>query len=228
MSESAHDAEPEGSQGVEQRPADWVDWHAQYDEPGSRLARRLVVVQRQLAAALDERHGDVTLISMCAGQGRDVIPVLAAHPRRADVRALLVELDEHNAAGAEQGAREAGLDRLEVRRADAALTGAYASHVPADIILACGIFGNITMADIERTVRSLPSLAARGATVIWTRGRFRDGDVTPQIRAWFADSGFEELDFDAPEDWKFAVGTNRLVAAPQPFEAGVRMFTFFR
>ncbi|GHD35622.1 hypothetical protein GCM10010335_31060 [Streptomyces galbus] len=31
---------------------------------------------------------------MCAGQGRDLIGVLAGHPRRDDVRARLVELDE--------------------------------------------------------------------------------------------------------------------------------------
>ena len=165
---------------------------------------------------------------MCAGQGRDVLPVLAAHPHRGNVRGLLVELDEQNASVAEAGARDARLDGVQVLRDDAALTDSYATHVPADIILACGIFGNITMEDIERTVNHLPSLAAPGATVIWTRGRFRDGDVTPQIRSWFAQAGFDEVDFDAPEDWKFAVGTNRLAAAPRPFARGVRMFTFFR
>ena len=70
---------------------DWTEWHKPYDDPDSRLARRLAVVQEHLGRALDERTGPVRLISMCAGQGRDVIPVLATHARRGDVTALLVE-----------------------------------------------------------------------------------------------------------------------------------------
>jgi hypothetical protein len=42
--------------------------------------------------------GDICLISLCAGQGRDVIGVLTGHPCRDDVRARLVELDERAVA----------------------------------------------------------------------------------------------------------------------------------
>ena len=82
-------------------------------------------------------------MSLCAGQGRDVIPVVAAHPRRADVQARLVELDPRNASLAASAAREAGLDAVEVVAGDAALTGAFAGAVPAGVVLACGIFGNV-------------------------------------------------------------------------------------
>jgi DNA replication and repair protein RecF len=40
---------------------------------------------------------------------RDLIGVLASHPRRGDVRARLVEIDPRNVAFAEAGARQAGL-----------------------------------------------------------------------------------------------------------------------
>lgn len=210
-------------------PRDWVAWHAPYDQPGSRLARRLAVVQEQLRRVLDDRRGEVTLISMCAGQGRDVIPVLSAHPRREGLRALLVELDERNVAIACDAATSAGLQRVEVRCADAALSESYLDYVPADIILACGIFGNISHDDIKRMVEHLPMLAARDATVLWTRGRFSPDDRTPdEIRRWFADAGFKEIAFDAPADSMFSVGVNRLVADPLPYERGVRLFTFFR
>jgi hypothetical protein len=206
-----------------------VEWHAPYDIPGSRLARRLASVQEQLRRALELRSGDVTLISMCAGQGRDVLPVLEEDPRRSNVRALLVELDQRNADVARSSAAAAGLDRVEVHVADAALTDNYAGYVPADVILACGIFGNISHTDIKRTVEHLPALAARGATVLWTRGRFDVDDRTPdQIRDWFAGAGFEEVAFDAPEDSMFSVGVNRLMVDPRPFERGVSMFRFFR
>ncbi|SEH03324.1 hypothetical protein SAMN05444920_13542 [Nonomuraea solani] len=68
---------------------DWVAWHDHYDVPGSALERRLAVVRRWVGAALDE--GASRVVSLCAGQGRDLLPVLAAHPRRAQVRARLVE-----------------------------------------------------------------------------------------------------------------------------------------
>jgi hypothetical protein len=70
--------------GVAQR--DWLEWHRDYDDPGSLLSRRLELVQGYLRAELDRAPaGGVRLISLCAGQGRDVIGVLAGHPRRDDV-----------------------------------------------------------------------------------------------------------------------------------------------
>ena len=165
---------------------------------------------------------------MCAGQGRDVIPVLAAHPRRDDVTALLVELDPRNADSAEKAAREAGLGRVSVLCADAALTDNYADAVPADIVLACGIFGNITDEDIERTVRHLPQFCAPGATVLWTRGRWKENDPTPKIRRWFEDAGFEEVSFHGPDGETYTVGVNRYVGQPLPLERGITLFRFFR
>jgi hypothetical protein len=78
--------------GVTER--DWYTWHRDYDEPGTALARRLVAVQDQIRTALDAAPpGPLHAISLCAGQGRDLIGVLAHHPRRHDVTARLVELD---------------------------------------------------------------------------------------------------------------------------------------
>jgi hypothetical protein len=105
---------------------DWQTWHDEYDLPGSALARRLGVVQEQIVVALDSSPpGPLQVISLCAGQGRDLLEVLAGHPRRDDVRARLVELDVRNTAMAEETARAAGLDQVEVVAADAALTDQY-------------------------------------------------------------------------------------------------------
>ena len=81
---------------------------------------------------------------MCAGQGRDLIDVLGGHPRRAEVTARLVELDPRIAAAARQRAAAAGLSLVDVVTGDAGLAGAYAGLAPADLVLACGVFGNIT------------------------------------------------------------------------------------
>lgn len=206
---------------------DWSAWHRAYDDPDSRLSRRLRVVQRHIGRAIDARSGELRLISMCAGQGRDVLGVLALHPRRHDVSALLIELDPDLAGIARSEAERAGLGGVRVVCGDAALTGNYARATPADIVVACGVFGNISMDDIENTIRRLPGLCAPGATVIWTRGWHPSLDVTPQIRGWFAEYGFEEIEFVAPAEDHFSVGSHRLLAAPAPFQPGVRLFQFF-
>ena len=75
---------------------DWRAWHAKYDVPGSELSRRLAAVQEQVRAALDRAPaGPVPVVSLCAGQGRDLLEVIEDHPRGADVRARLVEVARH-------------------------------------------------------------------------------------------------------------------------------------
>ena len=89
---------------------DWVEWHADYDRPGSGIARRLAMVQSEISTALGRLPaGPVTAVSLCAGEGRDLIGVLDGHPRAADVTARLVELDPTLADRARERARAAHL-----------------------------------------------------------------------------------------------------------------------
>jgi hypothetical protein len=203
----------------------WHSWHRAYDDPDSGLSHRLAAVQRQIRAMLDTAPpGPLRAISMCAGQGRDLIGALATHPRRGDVTARLVELDPQLAESARAAAQAASLPGVEVLTGDAALTDNYVGLAPADLLLACGIFGNITDADIERTAGYCTQLCARGGTVIWTRSH-QAPDLVPQICDWFSARGFELAWISDPStDW--TVAAYRLAAAPAPLEAGARMFTF--
>jgi hypothetical protein len=117
-------------------------WHVDYDTPGSALARRLRVVQELLGRALDTAPaGPVRMLSLCAGQARDVLGVVPGHPRRYGVRGRLIELDPDNAAAAREGLRRAGIDQIDVLAADAGTTDSAVGAVPADVVLLCGIFG---------------------------------------------------------------------------------------
>lgn len=211
---------------------DWRAWHAHYEDPTSALSRRLEVVRRELATLLTKAPGDdLSLVSMCAGDGRDTLPVLATSAP--GTRAVLVELDDELADAARRTATSLGLERVEVRTADAGTTDSYADGVPADVLLACGVFGNVSDADVARTVAALPMLLADRATVIWTRGCRVDhdptelaGDPSEHIRELFAAAGFEEVSFVRPEDAGFRVGVHRLVVPPQRWQPGGRMFDF--
>jgi Putative methyltransferase len=206
---------------------DWADWHAGYDDPSSPLAARLERVRAHLRQALDEAPaGPVRLVSLCAGQGHDVIGVLPGHGRRRDVSAVLIEHDERNVAEARRRAAAAGLPEVAVRQADASRPSQFADALPADVLLLCGIFGNISAAEIARTVAAAPALCANGATVIWTRHR-RAPDLTPDVRAWFAASGFDAVAFDAVETSTLVgVGVHRLRRAPAAGQPDEPLFTF--
>jgi SAM-dependent methyltransferase len=203
---------------------DWHAWHDRYDEPESLLARRLAVVQDRIAHFLDAAPpGDIKVLSMCAGQGRDLLGVLEHHARRADVTALLVELEPRNTAAARARAKELGLSGVEVVTGDAALTDHYLAHAPADLVLICGVFGNITPEDIERTIAHCAALCRPGGATIWTRHR-REPDLVPQICDWFAENGFT-LEF-VSEPGDFGVGMHRYTDSPRRLVPGATMFTF--
>jgi hypothetical protein len=204
---------------------DWHEWHGDYDVPGSSLARRLKVVQGQVRSALDRcPPGPLQVVSLCAGEGRDLLDVLPKHPRRDVVRARLVELDPRSTAIAKETARSTGLTQVEVVEGDAALTDNYAGMVPADVVLVCGVFGNISDEDIERTIDTCRALTKSGGTTIWTRHR-DEPDLVPTICDWFEERGFERL-YLSPPDAGFGVGAHRFTDQPQPLTPGQSMFTF--
>jgi hypothetical protein len=204
---------------------DWYAWHDQYDVPDSALAGRLRFVRERVRDALDNAPpGPLRVVSLCAGQGRDVIDVLATHPRRRDTRARLVELDPRNATVAAEAARGAGLDQVEIVLGDAALTDLIADLVPVDLLLLCGIFGNITDADIENTIAHCDRLCKSGGIVLWTRHR-RSPDRVPKVCRWFAGHGFD-LRWLSPAQEDSAVGAHRFTGEPRPLAPGTRLFTF--
>jgi hypothetical protein len=205
---------------------DWLAWHEAYADPGSSLSRRLHVVQGLVEDHLDRHEGAVRVVSACAGDGRDLLGVLEQRDDAARVGGRLVETDPTLVRRARARAAELGLD-LEVRQEDAGTTSAYAGATPADLVLLCGVFGNVTDDDVERTVHATPGLCASGATVVWTRHRGAP-DLTPRIRQWFSAAGFSELGWYAPDDDEVGVGAHRYDGDPVALEPGQPLFTFLR
>jgi hypothetical protein len=213
---------------VSTQATDWVAWHDRYSDAGSSLARRLVVVRRLIGRAVEDLGDPIRVLSLCSGDGRDVLPVLGAWRTRRQVSGRLIELNPQLAEGARVRAAEHGLEGVEVVCGDAASRSSYVGAAPADLVVACGIFGNITDDDVHGFIATLPMLCAAGAFVVWTRHR-REPDLTPRIRGWLADAGFAEVAVESPGPDQFAVGLYRLAVAPPTFVAtDVPLFTFVR
>jgi hypothetical protein len=204
---------------------DWLTWHDRYDDPTSNLSRRLGAVQERIRIVLDAAPpGPLRIVSACAGQGRDLLPVLAAHPRRDDVTARLVELDPRNAELATAAVAGAGLTGVEVRLGDASRTSQYADLAPADLVLMCGVYGNISDADIRATAGYCAALCATGGAVVWTRHR-RDGDLLPTICGWYEEVGFT-TEWVSADGLDYGVAVHRLTGPSRPLPADETMFRF--
>ena len=99
--------------------------------------------------------------------------------------------------------------------------------------MACGVFGNVTDADVARTVAALPSLLNHGAHVVWTRGSRVpldptevEGDPSLVVRDLFRAAGFDEVDFVRPQDAGFRVGVHRWPGPAGTPSPGIRLFDF--
>ena len=204
---------------------DWHAWHDAYEEPGSSLARRLEVVRRRLNEPLNLVASPAPrLLALCTGDARDVVPVLAARGDRDQIDATLVELDDELASRAVNAAKVAGLERVVVRRGDAGDPASFSDVIPVDVLMLCGIFGNIEHAVVAEIARAAPAMVLQGGYVIWTRGGGAPVDRRPEVRRWFIDAGLPEVSFDG-EPEKYGVGVNQVTAHQGAMPNG-RLFTF--
>lgn len=190
-----------------------MEWHRDYEVPGTSLSRRLDLVRSRLIAALERAGSSPAVLSLCAGDGRDVITVLKDRPSRVG-RAVLVELDPTLADRGRRAAEAAGLTALEVRGRDAGAVESFIDVLPVDVLLLCGIFGNVEHAQVANIVSAVPCMLKQGGSVIWTRGGSKP-DHRAEIRRWFTESGLEEIAFDG-EPEPFGVGLNRMTGPSRP------------
>jgi Putative methyltransferase len=205
---------------------DWLAWHRAYDDPDSVVSRRLAFVRSMVSSALDAApDGPIRLLSICAGDGRDVLGVLSSHPRGGDVDATLVEQHPALTAAALATAIEHGLDKVRCELGDAGLAKWYATSRPIEVLVACGVFGNISSEDLRRTVRCFGAVVGPGGHVIWTRHR-QPPDQTPVIRRWFEESGFAQVSFCEVPNSLSSVACHRRGSEPAPMELPTRLFEF--
>src|SRR4051794_35902915 len=132
---------------------DWQDWHDHYADPTSSLARRLGVVQQLLTDLVDDLSAGQRILALCAGDGRDIIPVLAKRPAEQRPQLVLVELDPGLASAAQGRAAEADVVATVIV-GDAGLRSTWGDHLPIDLLMLCGIFGNVADDGIKTTISS--------------------------------------------------------------------------
>lgn len=174
---------------------DWFEWHDLYKtEP--KLQQRLQIVQEYISNSLAASPpGAIRVISICAGDGRDLLETLASHPRTKDVYARLVELDPKLVERGRATIESLGLtQQIEFINGDATISSNYVEAVPADIVIVCGVFGNLAdEAELNRLLRNLSFLCKQGTFVIWTRGHKNGIAYSETVRRFLRESGLRKL-----------------------------------
>jgi hypothetical protein len=209
---------------------DYLKWHDAYDDPDSDLYWRLRQVQAYIRATLDQIQGQLAVLSLCAGDGRDILEVLAQRDDSSRIHTTLIELHPVLAQRAREFAAMAALANVTVHADDAGNTTAYAGSVPADLVIMMGIFGNISNDDVRRTIQTAPRLCRPGAVLLWSRST--DGvDRNRSVRGWLTKAGFSEVDykeFDHAQGERAALGSARYDGPMLPLMPGQQIFTFLQ
>lgn len=208
---------------------------AKYRDGHPAFLRRLAAVQQAVHDAITSAPaGPVFVIDICGGEGHGLLPVVAAHPRRADVGAAIVELDPASVASARTRLTTLALPGVRVIAADAGLSESYQGLPRAQVVILSGVFAHLSPADRLRFVRFLPQISAPGATFIWTIGNRVDPTRIRRVRAAVAAGGVETSRLESipvrPGARRVVheVGVGRVSRATDPLQSGVRVFTFRR
>jgi hypothetical protein len=209
------------------RSSTWSGWPEKVYQQ-NLYQQRLASVQQHLTRCLDSvPAGRVCILSVCAGDGRDVIGVLTAHPRRRDVSARLVELDPHSVATGVQSVAAAGLqDVVTFLHADATTYATYQGLTPAEIVLLCGVWGHVPADQRRAVVDALATFCTPGGSLVWTRGIAKGVTRVQEIESLFANSAWEQVGRDITADNNWVVASYRYSGPARTLPASGQIFNF--
>lgn len=214
---------------------DWLEWHSSYEQKPA-LARRLKLVQAHIWRCVDAcPAGAINITSLCSGDGRDLFNVMKDHPRRKDIRALLVEIHPELVEAGRAAYGAAGLsDNVTFINDDAAVVSPYLGRSRADIVMMCGMLGLIRQSEVPKTVHTMRALCREGGHVVWTRRLDNNGLIYFRLFSRLLKSeGFRSsqvsftslwLPFFRPKKPLFAVSTHRFTGSPVPLPEQGRLF----
>lgn len=208
---------------------DWTDWHKLYDA-GMQLDARLSIVRKQIRVALENcTVGPIQIVSVCAGDGRDVMGALVDHPRREDVTAWFLDTDEASLSRGRAEAAQTGLgDRMKFLCADAAQASSYRGIVPADLVIVSGMLGHLSAASLPVLLENLRMLCRAGGGVIWNRHLVLNhgAEKAAFIRRKLQELPFAEVQYEETGEAGFAVGLCRNVGESLPLDEAKVLFDF--
>jgi hypothetical protein len=218
-----------GQQLLRRVKGPWSNWPA-HSYLRERYQKRLAAVQDHLRECLDQAPpGAVRIVSLCAGDGRDVIGVLATHPRRDDVRAWLVERDGDSVAAGIERRRAAGLDdQVVFIQGDATDYATYRDLLPCDIVVVCGVLGHVLPEERSTLVERLRAFCKPRGVVIWVRGVKQGMARYCEFQSLFESHSFERGRETLTAEGQWGICNHAYVGLPCKAPQSGRIFQFRR
>ena len=208
---------------------DWNAWHHKYNtdtELNARLSQVKICIDEALRAL---PPGKVNVISLCSGDGRDLIELLPTHARRADVSGWLLECHESLVETAQQAIHQQGLKTtLHACVADATDARSYATIPPAHLIILAGVFGSVETDEIPRLLRNLQILCAPAAYVVWTQNLYTEEGQHRSVilRQALNTQSFTSVKLLTTPQQRYHIGLHQYHGKPVNLPLDDRLFTF--
>ena len=208
---------------------DWKAWHTRY-QTDTELQARLEQVKAYInEALLALPAGKLNIVSICSGDGRDLIEVLPTHPRREDVVGWLLEYNESLVHDAQQAILHHGLGMsLFPCVADATDAKQYAGIPLAHLVVLAGVFGSVEDGEIARFLCNLQVLCAPSAYVIWTQNisTLEGQRRTETLQQALSRQEFSSISVVTTPQQRYHVGLHRYVGGHVSRQLDDRLFTF--
>ena len=154
--------------------------------------------------------GPIRILSLCAGDGRDVFARAGGRDRRCGTRRRWSSSTTSSPTSPDDGSPH---DGIEVRHGDAGDWRGSSTFCPSTCC--CSAASSATSRSLTFARRSPPcprcSLQGHGDLDPWPVRP--DEDLRPTIRRWFADAGLSEVAFDGDPE-RFGVGVARKGTGP--------------
>ena len=207
---------------------DYVKWHDKYADPKSAMSSRLRMIQAILTEVLATNPQPLRLLSLCAGDARDILGVLGQRPQ--DVKRVtgrMIEIEPDLVAAARGRIALIG-SPLEIIEGDASDPQNLVGQIPAEIVLLIGVLGNISDEDDDYMAKIMASFCAPGAVLLWTRAH-HETETLARIQGTLALSGFTDQRFWPVPNGTFGLGVARWPDQPAPpLPMDRKLFTFIK
>ena len=202
---------------------DWNDWHNHYDDLDSELSKRLGKVKEHIKNILLETENP-TVLNICSGQGKDILESMLELDKDAEVFLIDTNIDALNSGI--NFAKKNNIGTITFINEDASHTSTYKKYdIPkSNIVLACGLFGHLNEDDSYTLVDFLKTQIKINGTVIWTKNI--ENDSISNLRKYFINNNFKEINYFGPEGSPWAVVCNQYVGEEFDLNKEYKIFNF--
>lgn len=213
----------------EQNSSDkWTEWHENaYNNTNSLAYQRTEIVKNLINKYLYEINKNVVIVSIGAGQGRDILSVLKERKDNNRIFTYLIDTDMECLDYAKNYAEKNNIINVNVVNIDGSLTENYKDIPKADLIIFCGMMNQKNTEEVKSLANNMKFLCNEDAQIIWSRHGY-DEDYSTSFRNVFNENFYKELDFYISHKEPFFVCRNIITSnlLNVEIEKNVKIFIF--